>query len=103
MGVIKSFSDQATKKLFLGETLNQKEHRAFGAMNVQKAAERLFLLDSSDEKALLTAPALHYHKLHGSNRYSIDADSRKSKWRITFTWENDEATDVRLVKIENTH
>lgn len=101
--MIKGFSDKATKKLFLGETLNQKERRAFGAMNVQTAAERLFLLDSSDEKSLLTAPALHYHKLHGSDRYSIDADSRKSKWRITFTWENDEATDVSFVRIEDTH
>lgn len=101
--MIKSFSDKTTKKLFLGEALNKKERRAFGAMNVQKAAERLFLLDGSDEKGLLSASALHYHKLHGSDRFSIDADSRKSKWRITFTWENDEATDVCLVKIEDTH
>ncbi len=101
--MIKSFADKATKKLFLGEALNQKERRAFGAMNGEKAAERLFLLDSSDERALLTAPALHYHKLHGSDRYSIDADSRKSKWRITFSWENDEMADVRLVTIEDTH
>lgn len=101
--MIKSFSDKATKKLFLGESLNQKERRTFGAMNVRKAAERLFLLDSADEKALLTAPALRYHKLHGTDRFSIDADSRKSKWRITFTWENDEATNVCLVKIEDTH
>ncbi len=101
--MIKSFSDKATQKLFLGEPLNQKERRAYGAMNLEKAAERLFLLDRADEKALLTASALHYHKLHGSGRFSIDADSRKSKWRITFTWENDEAKDVCLVKIEDTH
>ena len=103
MFVIKGFSDKATQKLFLGVALNQKERRTFVAMNVQKAAERLFLLDSSDEKALLAASALHYHKLHGSDRCSIDADSRKSKWRITFTRENDEATDVSLVKIDDTH
>jgi hypothetical protein len=42
-------------------------------------------------------------RLIGSGRSSIDADSRKSKWRITFTWENDEAKDVCLVKIEDTH
>ncbi len=103
MGVIKSFSDKATRKLFLGQPLNQKECRAFGSMNLKKAAERLFLLDSSNEKNLLPASALYYHKLHGSHRCSIDADSRKSKWRITFIWENDEATDVCFVQIDDTH
>lgn len=101
--VIKSFSDKATEKLFLGQALNKKQRKAFGVLNCEKAAERLFLLDSANEKALLTAPTLRYHKLHGSDRYSIDADSRKSKWRITFSWENDEMADVRLVTIEDTH
>jgi len=41
--------------------------------------------------------------LKGTNRYSIDADSRKSLWRITFEWEDDEMKDVLLVKIEDTH
>jgi len=101
--VIRSFSDKGTEKLFLGEALNKKERNTFGSLNHTKAAERLFLLDQADERILLTTPALHYHKLHGSGRFSIDADSRKSKWRITFSWENDEMTDVRLVRIEDTH
>lgn len=47
--------------------------------------------------------ALHYHKLHGEGRYSIDANSRNTKWRITFAWANEELTDVELVEIEDTH
>jgi plasmid maintenance system killer protein len=43
------------------------------------------------------------HKLQGTDRYSIDAEARNSKWRITFSWENEEMKDVELVKIEDTH
>ena len=28
----------------------------------------------------MTLQSLHYHKLHGTGRYSIDANSRASKW-----------------------
>jgi plasmid maintenance system killer protein len=45
----------------------------------------------------------HYHRLSGSVRFSIDADARNSPWRITFQWENEEMTDVELVKVEDTH
>lgn len=61
------------------------------------------MLNEADEKALLLSPFLHYHKLKGSTRYSIDADSRKSPWRITFQWENAEMKDVLIVKVEDTH
>lgn len=54
-------------------------------------------------KDLLTLHSLHYHKLHGTGRYSIDANSRNSKWRITFAWADQALTDVSLVKIEDTH
>ncbi len=46
---------------------------------------------------------LYYHSLHGTSRYSIDAYSRKSKWRITFLWKDEEMTDVLLVRLEDTH
>ena len=55
------------------------------------------------EKDLLTLHSLHYHKLHGTGRNSIDANSRNSKWRITFAWADQALTDVSLVKIEDTH
>ncbi|MDB4265181.1 type II toxin-antitoxin system RelE/ParE family toxin [bacterium] len=101
--MIKSFSDQLTEKLFLGETLTKKERKTIGSLNQEKAFERLALIDIADEKQLLLAPAVHYHALRGTKRFSIDADSRNSKWRFTFTWENDEKSDVQLVKLEDTH
>jgi plasmid maintenance system killer protein len=101
--VIRSFADTTTEKLFLGETLNRKESNKLGTLNPTRAFERLAILNESDEKSLLLLPALHYHKLKGTSKYSIDADFRKSPWRITFQWENSEMKNVELVKIEDTH
>lgn len=101
--VIKSFADLTTEKLFLGETLTKKESNKLGTLNPTRAYERLAILNEADEKSLLLLPALRYHRLKGTSKYSIDADSRKSPWRITFHWENTEMKDVELVKIEDTH
>ncbi len=101
--MIKSFADTTTETIFLGGELSRKEARKLGGLNTSMAFERLTLLNAADEKRLLLSPFLHYHKLKGSGRYSIDADSRKSPWRITFQWQNDEMKDVLLVKIEDTH
>ena len=101
--MITSFADSATETLFLGGELRRKDRNAFGSLNPVKAFERLAILHQADEKTLLLMPALHYHKLKGTSRHSIDADSRKSPWRITFKWENSEMKDVTLVKIEDTH
>ena len=101
--VIRSFADTVTEKLFLGETLSRKESNKLGNLNLTRAFERLSILNEADEKSLLLLPALHYHKLKGTSKYSIDADSRKSPWRITFQWENSEMKNVELVRIEDTH
>lgn len=101
--MIKSFSDTLTRKVLLSELLTKKECKILGSLNLKKAVERLALLDVSNEKNLLLSPALHYHHLKGSTRYSIDADSRKSPWRITFCWEEEEMTNVELLTIEDTH
>jgi addiction module HigA family antidote len=101
--VIRSFADATTEKLFIGEELSRKEANKLGSLNAVKAFERLAILNEADEKSLLRIPALHYHKLKGTSKYSIDADSRKSPWRITFQWENQEMKDVELVRIEDTH
>jgi plasmid maintenance system killer protein len=101
--VIQSFGDQLTEKVFLGTALSKKERQSIGALNLKKATERLAMLHTADEKSLMTAPFLHYHSLVGTDRYSIDADSRNSKWRITFRWENEEMADVEMVRIEDTH
>jgi plasmid maintenance system killer protein len=96
--MIQSFSDEATRKIFLGEELNRKEQRQFGDLRIDKAQERLAILNQATEKDLLAL-----HALRGSGRYSIDANSRNSKWRITFAWVDERAVDARLVKIEDTH
>ncbi len=101
--VIKSFADAVTEKLFFGETLSRKESNKLGTLNLTRAFERLSILNEADEKSLLLLPALHYHKLKGTSKYSIDADSRKSPWRITFQWEDAEMKNVELVRIEDTH
>ena len=101
--MIKSFADTVTETLFLGKALSRKEARKLGGLDTHKAFERLAMLHAADEKALLLTPFLHYHKLKGTSRYSIDADSRRSPWRITFQWEDAEMKDVQLVKIEDTH
>ena len=101
--MIRSFADATTEKLFLGEELSRKETNKLGTLNPIKAFERLAILNEADEKSLLRLPALHYHRLKGTPKYSIDADSRKSPWRITFQWENKEMKDVELVRIEDTH
>lgn len=103
LAVIRSFADKATEKIFLGEALSRKESNKFGTLNTIKAFERLAILNEADEKSLLLIPALHYHKLKGTSKYSIDAESRNSRWRITFQWENAEMKNVELVRIEDTH
>jgi plasmid maintenance system killer protein len=101
--MIKSFADAITEKIFRGDDLTKKESRQLGDIRIDKAQERLLILHHSAEKDLLTLHSLHYHKLHGTGRYSIDANSRNSKWRITFAWADQALTDVSLVKIEDTH
>jgi plasmid maintenance system killer protein len=101
--MIKSFADSITEKIFLGVDLTKKEARHLGDIRLDKAQERLVILHHSSEKDLLTLHSLRYHKLHGTKRYSIDANTRASRWRITFAWADQELTDVSLVKIEDTH
>lgn len=101
--MIKSFADSTTETIFLGGALSRKETKRLGSLDTAKAFERLAMLNEADEKTLLLTSFLHYHRLKGTDRYSIDADSRKSPWRITFQSENAEMKDVQLVKIEDTH
>ena len=101
--MIQSFADPITEKIFRGEDLTRKEARHWGDLRIDKAQERLLILHHSAEKDLLSLHSLHYHKLKGTGRYSIDANSRASKWRITFAWADQALTDVALVKIEETH
>lgn len=101
--MIISFADSVTEKVFLGEDLSRQEAKKLGELNLDKAQERLAVLNQASERNLMTLPFLNCHALRGSSRYSIDANSRRSKWRITFAWEDEEHVDVQLVCIEDTH
>ena len=101
--VIESFADPLTEKIFRGDDLTRKETRQMGDLRIDKAQERLLILHHSAETDHLNLHSLQYHKLHGTGRYSIDANSRSSKWRITFAWADQALTDVSFVKIEDTH
>ncbi len=100
--MIIGFANLVTKKIFERVPLTRKEQNKLGGLNFDKAAERLDILNAADEKNLLLTRYLKYHKI-GGNRFSIDADSRRSKWRITFSWKDDQLQDVDFVKIEDTH
>ena len=101
--MIRSFADEVTRKIFDGEELDRKEKKHFGDLRIDKAQERLAVLNQATEKDLLSLHSLHYHALRGTRRYSIDANSRTSKWRITFAWVDENLKNVELVKIEDTH
>ena len=77
--------------------------KRLGDLRIDKAQERLHVLNQASERDLLSLQSLHYHRLHGLRRYSIDADSRHSKWRITFEWSHEHLKNVSLVRIEDTH
>ena len=101
--MINSFANEVTRKIFLNLPLTRKEIRKFGSLNIEKTTNRLQVLDLSDERDLILAMHLYYHALSGTRRYSIDANSRRSIWRITFEWADGNRTDVEAVLIEDTH
>jgi len=101
--VIQRFGDPLAEKVFLGESLSRKEHQQLGDLDLGKTQQRLAILNQASEQDLLLLPMLPYHRLHGTSRYSIDASSRRSRWRITFAWTGSECTDVELVRLEDTH
>jgi len=100
--VIKSFQCKITEKLWHGEPLKRKDINKFGNLNWECALETLETLNSANEKNLLTFQSLSYHSLH-DGRYSVDVKAR-GNWRIIFNWDNEEKTDVCLVRIsDETH
>lgn len=101
--MIRSFADPVAEKILHGEPLTRKELRALGGLDIDKAQERLAILNQAIERDLLMLRSLHYHRLQGTHRYSIDANSRACKWRITFGWADEGMSDVELVRIEDTH
>lgn len=96
--MIKSFSCEITEKLFNGEALKRKEANKLGSCDLRKARERLEALNTATEKDLRMLVSFHYHRIGGTEYFSIDT-KRNSNWRILFQWSNDEMSDVKLVRI----
>jgi len=96
--MIKSFSCKITEKLFNGEALRRKEINELGSCDLERVIIVLTRLNQMNEHDLITAISYHYHKIQGGNFYSIDT-KRNSKWRILFQWDNEELTDVKLVRL----
>ena len=67
--VIVGYADSVTEKIFAGEDLSRKESRRLGGLDVDKAQERLAILNQASERDLLTLTVLHYHALRGTKRY----------------------------------
>lgn len=108
MVVIISFSCQSTKKLFDDPeySFSKKERKTYGAIDEEKCHTRLAVLDSVKSEHELLMPAnslLFYHHLHGTETYTIDANSRKNPWRIAFEWEDKEQGKVKNVRLKDTH
>jgi len=57
--VIISFADTLTEKVFLGEKLSRREEKRLGDLDLNKAQERLAIINRASEKDLLTLPFLH--------------------------------------------
>lgn len=101
--MIKSFSCHVTEKLFKGEALRRKEANTLGNCDLRKAKERLEALNTATEQDLKMLISFHYHRIGSTEYYSIDT-KRNSAWRILFQWDDDEMTDVKLVRLtKETH
>ena len=96
--MILDFSCKITEKLFNGEALRRKEINSLGDCDLKKARQRLETLNLSTEQSLKSLISFKYHRLSGSDYYSIDT-KRNSSWRIVFQWKNDEMIDVKLVRL----
>ena len=54
----------------------------------------LDILDSAKRPGDMSLPGFHFHKLHGSEeRYSVRVSAN---WRLTFGWDDADATQVDL-------
>lgn len=89
--MIRSFSDQATQKLFLGESI-----LSFG-LSGHAARRKLEMLNAAVVLGdLRVPPGNHLEKLRGDRKgwCSIRVNDR---WRICFVWRNGHAYEVEIV------
>jgi proteic killer suppression protein len=90
--VIKSFGNKGTEKIWNGI---QSKKLPTDIQNVIRRKLRM-INNAQNINDLRIPPANHLKKLSGNldGFYSIRVNKQ---WRITFTWENDNAFDVQII------
>lgn len=106
--MIRSFQCQTTESIFNQKSylLNKKERKRFGDLDTSKAHDRLRILNAIRSESELLLPInkyLYYHAHSGSDTSTIDANKRRSKWRICFEWHSKELGDTMNVSITDPH
>ena len=90
--MIKSFGDKETEKIWNG---NQSRKLPPDIQNVARRKLRM-INNAQNINDLRIPPANHLEKLSGnfSGFYSIRINSQ---WRIIFIWENENASEIKIV------
>jgi len=92
MGMIKSFADKETEKLFRG-----RKSRAVPPQLREKALAKLLSVDiATDVQELEAPPSNHLHKL-GGKREGQWALSINLQYRVCFEFEGHDAYEVEIV------
>jgi proteic killer suppression protein len=88
--VIRSFRSKALRELF--ETGSP---RRLSVPHAARVGRILRALDDAERPADMKLPGLRFHPLKGGDpgRYALDVSGN---WRITFGWDQTDATDVDL-------
>jgi toxin HigB-1 len=90
--MIRAFKDKETETLFRGEFVKSMDGRI-----QQRAREKLKYLDAAgDLRDLMIPPSICLEALQGDRKgqYSIRINQQ---WRICFTWNSGDASDVQIV------
>ena len=106
--MITDFACFTTEKIFKNEdyTLTKSERKKIGSIDIFKCHNRLIILNeiaTEDELLLPFNSFLFYHNLKGTEDHTIDACSRKNKWRISFQWVSKKEGETKKVKLADTH
>lgn len=87
--VIRSFRHKGLRELFYVGQSRRVLHKQNSRILIL-----LDFLDSAKRPGDMNLPGFHFHKLHGSEeRYSVRVSAN---WRLTFAWDDSNATHIDL-------
>lgn len=89
-GVIKSFRNKALQRFF-----ESGSARGLSVQDHKRVARILRALEAATKPEDMDLPGYRFHPLKGDRkgRYAVLVTGN---WRITFGWDNEDATDVEL-------